>query len=175
MKIISKEEVYKAKYFRVSKITLERNGKTFTKEFIERNSTVVIIPYTSENEIYIESQFRDALNRVTLEAVAGQIEEGDDPLYTAKKELLEETGLTARTWHKLAEWDLSVNMKSKVHVFAAADLTQGEAKPDEDEEIEMIKMPLDEVIAKIENGELTGTSHIAALFLFKKMREEGKL
>jgi hypothetical protein len=46
---------------------------------------------------------------------------------------------------------------------------------EDDEEIEMVKMPFEDIIKKIENGEMTATSHIAALFLFKKLREEGKL
>lgn len=174
-KIISTKNVYTARYFNVFRRTLERNGRTFTKEFIERHDTAVIIAYTKDNEIYMESQYRDALERMSLEVVAGQVEKGEDPFETAKKELKEETGLTAKTWHKLATWDLSVNMKGKTHIFAATDLTQGETNLEDDEEIEMIKMSLDDIINKIEKGELTAATHIAALFLFKKMREEGKL
>lgn len=175
MKIISTKHIYTSRYFKVLQKIIERNGKTFTKDFIERNDTAVIIPYTNTNEIYMESQFRDALGKLSLEVVAGQVEEGEDPFEAAKKELREEAGLTAKTWHKLAVWDLSVNMKGKTHIFAATDLLQGENNLEIDEEIEMIKIPLDIVMKKIRNGEMTAMSHIAALFLFKQLREEGRL
>lgn len=175
MKKIASKELLKSKYFKVTQETIERNGRTSTKEFVERTPTVVIIPYTSNNEIYMESQFRDAFGRYNLEVVAGHIEEGDEPLETAKKELVEEAGLQAKTWHKLAVWEASVNMRAKMHIFAATDLTEGDAQPEEDEDITIQKMHLDDVIAKIENGELVTANHIAALLLFKKLREENKI
>ncbi|MBA3723910.1 MAG: NUDIX hydrolase [Candidatus Levybacteria bacterium] len=175
MKILSKKTLYSSKYFRVIEKSFERNGKTFTKDIIERNPIVAVIPYTTNNDIYMESQFRDALGGLSLEIVAGHIEKGDEPLETAKKELKEESGLVATTWHKIAYWDISVNMQAKVHVYAATGLSQEDTALENDEEIEMVKMPLDKVIEKIENGEMTAGYHIAALFLFKKLREEGKL
>lgn len=175
MKITSEETIYTARYFKVFKRTIERNGRTYTKDFIERNNVVLILPYTANDEVYIESQYRDALERRSLEVVAGQIEEGDEPLETAKKELKEEAGLTARTWHKLGVWDLSVNMKGKIHVYAATDLEEGERALEEDEDIDMLKLSFTEVMKKVENGEMTAASHIAALLLFDRMRKEGKL
>ena len=142
MKILSEEIIYTARYFKIFKRTFERSGKTFTKEFIERSEVVLIIPYTQNDEIYIESQYRDALGERLLEVVAGQIEVGDEPLETAKKELKEEAGLTARTWHKLGVWNLSVNMKAKIHVFAATDLEEGERALEEDEDIDILKLSL---------------------------------
>lgn len=175
MKIISEETIYKARYFKVFKRTIDRGGKTFIKDFIERNAVVLIIPYTANDEVYIESQYRDALEKRMLEVVAGQIEEGEEPLETAKKELKEEAGLTAKTWHKLGIWDLSVNMKAKIHVFAATDLEEGERVLEDEEDIDMLKLPFAQVLQKIENGEMTAASHIAALLFFNRMREEGRL
>lgn len=175
MKVLSTQTVYTSKYFKINKNVLERNGKTFTKDFIERNPVVIIIPYTANYEIYMESQFRDALNATSLEIVAGTIEEGGDSLETAKRELHEEAGLTAKTWKKIAEWDLSVNMNAKIHFFTATDLEEGEQHLDFDEEITIIKMPLEKVMEKIASGEIIGASHIAALLLFDRLRKEGKL
>lgn len=175
MKILATKILFTAKNFQVKRHEIERNGKTFIKDFIDRNPVVLIIPYTKNNEVYIESQFRDALEGITLEVVSGNMEGSDDPLENAKRELAEETGLRAKTWTKIAEWDLSVNMYAKLHVFAATDLEEGKKELDDDEEIEVLKMPLEKVIEKIDNGKITGASHIAALYLFKKLREEGKL
>lgn len=175
MKIISTKTTYISRYFQIHQNTIERDGKTFTKDIIVRNQNVIVIPFTSENVLYMEDQFRDALGKRNLELVAGNIEEGDDPFDTAKKELKEETGLTAKTWHKLGVWDVSPNMQSKVHIFAATDLEEGESALEFEEDIKVLKMPLASIVEKIENGNMTIGTHIAAVFLFKKLREEGKL
>lgn len=175
MKILSTKTVFTSKYFKVNQNTIERDGKTFTKDFIERNPTVLIIPYTADNEIYLESQFRDALGKLSLELVAGNIELNDEPFATAKRELEEEAGLTAKIWKKLGEWDFSVNMSAKIHVYAATALEEGKQHLDFDEEISLIKMPLEQALEKIEKGELTAASHIAALLLFDRLQKEGKL
>jgi ADP-ribose pyrophosphatase len=174
MSVLSTKTVYTSKYFKVIQKTIERNGQKFTKDIIERNSSVIIIPYIKD-EIYLESQYRDSFDRMNLEVVQGTITTGDDPLETAKRELQEEVGLTAKTWKKLAEWELSAILKAKQYIFAATDIEQTEQHLEFDEEIEVMKMPLEKVLHKIENGELTTASHIAALLLFDRLRREGKL
>jgi ADP-ribose pyrophosphatase len=174
MKILSTNTVFSSRYFKVNRNNIERNGKTFTKDFIERVTSVFIIPYDNDG-IYIESQYRDAYNKKLIEVVAGKIEKNDAPLDSAKRELLEEAGLTAKKWKKIAEWDLSANMLAKIYVFVATDLEVHKQQLDEDEEIEIIKMPVDKVVEKIENGEITVASNVAALLLFAKLKKEGKL
>jgi len=174
MSVLSKKTVYTSKYFKVIQKEISRNGKTFTKDIIERNSSVIIIAYT-QDEIYLESQYRDSFERKNLEVVQGTVLEGDDPFETAKRELKEEVGLTAKTWKKLAQWEISAILNSKQYIFAATDLEQKEQHLEIDEEIEIMKMPLEKVLDKIDNGELTTASHIAALLMFDRMRKEGKL
>jgi len=173
MKLLSTKTVFSSKYFKVNQNVIERNGKKFTKDFVERNPVVLIIPYTAD-EVYLESQFRDALGKMNLEIVAGTIEVGGDPLETAKRELKEEAGLIAKTWKKIAEWQLSPNMQAKIHVFAATDLETGEQQLDFDEEITIIKMPLQKALKNIETGEMITASHIAALLLFERLVKERK-
>jgi ADP-ribose pyrophosphatase len=175
MKILSTETVFTSKYFKVQRNLIERDGKTFTKEIIERNSTVIILPYTGNNEVYIESQFRDALGEKILEMVGGTIENGGDPLETAKRELLEETGLTAKKWEKLTEWNLSPSIKAKIYFFAATELHEGKQQTDLDEEITVLKMPFAEILKKIETGEINTAAHIAAFLFFDRWQKEGKL
>lgn len=174
MKILSTNTVFSSKYFTIERNILERNGKTFTKDFIHRTPTVFIIPYTND-EIYLESQYRDAFKKNLIEIVAGKIELNDSPLEAAKRELQEEAGLTANKWVKIADWDLSANMQSKIYVYVATDLSEHKQNLDEDEQIEIIKMPINKIIDKIANGEITIASNIAALLLFDKLKNGGKL
>lgn len=174
-KLLSTKKVFQAKHFRVDQIVVSKEGKEFTKDVVVRVPIVLILPYTRDGDVYLELQWRDALSKTSLEVVAGSVEESEDMLVAAKRELQEETGLTAQTWKKIATWDLSVNMSAKVHVFIATDLTQGESSLDDDESIEVVKMPLEEALEKITRGEITAANHIAALLLFDKMKREGKI
>lgn len=174
-KILSTKTVFTSKYFKVNNVTIERTGKQFTKDIIERTPVVLILPYTTDNMIFMERQYRDALQRMSLELVAGQMDPGEDPLKAAQRELQEETGLIAKKWKKIAKWDQAVNMQTEVHVFFATDLEEGEPHLDEDEVIEVIKMPLTEVLEKIENNEMTAAFHIAAILLFDRLKREGKV
>src|SRR5579872_6028215 len=120
-KILSTKTVFTSRYFRIVHKDIERNGKQFSKEFIERTPSVVIIPYTTDYEVYIASEFRDAFDQTVLNLIGGKIGEERDPLEAAKRELQEEAGLTAKTWKKLYELELNANMNSKFYIFAATD------------------------------------------------------
>jgi ADP-ribose diphosphatase len=175
MKILSTKTVFTSRYFKVIHKDIERNGKQFSKEFIERIPSVLIIPYNADNSIYLVSEFRDAFNKKVLNLIGGKMEQGDDPLESAKRELKEEAGLTAKIWKKLYEWELNVNMNSKIYLFAATDLEKGEQQLEIDEEIDVVKFPVDTILEKVENGEISTTEDIAALLLFDRLRKEGKV
>src|SRR6185369_10496551 len=162
-KYLSKKTIFQSKYFQVNKVEIERNGKVFTKDIIERNASVFILPMTEDNEIYLVSQYRDAHRKVLLEIVAGTIDTGETvPLEVAKRELAEEAGLSAKEWKQLAVLENSANMKSTVYVFLAKDLSPTEQNQDEDENITVVKLPFTDVLKKIENGEISISSNIAA-------------
>ncbi len=175
MKILRTETVYTSKNFCIKRNEIERDGKLFTKDFVDRNPVVLIIPYTPEGDVYLEYQFRDAMGKYCWEIIGGNMEEGSDPLENAKRELQEEAGLSAKKWIQIARWELSVNMYAPIYVFAATDLQQGEATLDIDEDLSVKKMALENALEKIDNGEIEGASHVASLFLFQKLQKEGKL
>ncbi len=171
-KIIDKKSIHKSKYFSVDKVSIERNGKIFTKDIISRTPAVIIIPVNEKDEIYLVSQYRDSMQEILLETVAGHMEKGDTPLQAAKKELQQETGLTAKTWKQLTTFYVSANMDSVVHVFYATALEEGERDLDYDEEIEVIKMPFEEALKKIDTGEMRVTSNIASLLLLERWKRQ---
>lgn len=175
MKILSTEVTYTAKYFKINRKTLERNGKTFTKDFIERVPVVMIIPYTADGQVYLESQYRDAHKRKCIEVIAGHMEEPFDPLENAKRELEEETGLTAKKWKLIAQWEQTPNMNAPLYIFAATDLTHGEQRLDADEEIEVVKMPVAEAVQQIVDGTMDIALEIAPLLFFEKLWKEGEI
>jgi ADP-ribose pyrophosphatase len=175
-KILSQETVFQSKYFRVNKVVLEKDGKQMTKDIIERNPFVIILPMTENDEIYLVRQYRDALKQMTLEVVAGTINEEEiDPLTTAQRELQEETGLTAKQWKQINTIENSGTLSQHTYIFVARDLTEGAVSFDDDEDIETIKIPFEEAKQKIFTGEITIASSISALLMYDCLKKEGKV
>ncbi len=174
-KLISKKPQFESKFFKVTQMVVERDGKQFTKDFVERRDVVFILPLTEQNEIYLVSQSRDAVQEVLLETVAGQMDEGEDPLVAAKRELQEEAGLQASQWKLLETWYLSANMIGRGYIFLATGLTQGEASPEDDEDLEIIKISLEEAVGKALSGEINVMSSVAGILLLDRLKKEGKV
>ncbi len=173
-KIVATEPAFKSKYFKIEKVTIERKGKTFTEDILSRTPTVIILPVNEKDEIYLVSQYRDSMQERLLEVVAGHMEKGESPLEAAKKELKEETGLSAKTWKQLSTLYVSANMNAVAHIFYATDLTEGKQDLDEDEDIKIIKIPFQKALKKIDNGEIRVSSNIASLLLLDRWRKEAE-
>lgn len=174
-KRLSEKTVYESRHFRINRVEIERNGKKFKKDIIERNSSVMIIPLTENNEIYLLSQYRDALQEEILELIAGNMDETSSPLENAKRELEEEGGFIAKTWKQIATFHMSANLVGELHIFVAKDLEKTETHPDDDEQIEVLKMSLTEALEKVEKGEIRVSSNVASLLLVDRLLNGGKL
>ena len=175
MNILSTKTVFTSQYFHVNQVTIKREGKTFTKDIIEGTPIVFVIPYTKDGEIYINSEYRDALGKEIFDCVGGKLVSGEDPLTAAKRELQEEAGLNAATWKQIATWETAAIQRKKLFVFCATDLEKGKQQLDADEKITVVKLKLSEALEKIENGEIPVGLDVAAILLFDKLRREGNL
>lgn len=176
LKALSQKTIFQSKYFHIDQIVVERNGKQFSKDVIERAPVVFILALTEKDEIYLLSQYRDAFGKRLLEVVAGTMDTADaSPLDVAKRELAEETGLTANKWQELTTLHLSANMVAPMHIFLAQELTEGKAHQDDDEDIELLKMPFSEAVNKAINGEIIVASHIGIILLLNQLKQEGKI
>lgn len=174
-KILSSKIVYSSTYFKINHVQIERDGKTFEKDIIEENPIVIVLPYTNNDEIYLASEYRDTFGKVILNCIGGKIDQGDELLTAAKKELREEAGLLATKWRHVSTWETAANIKRKINVFFATDLQLGNQHLEEDEKIEVVKLSLIEALNKIEKEEIPVGADIAAILLFDRLRREGKL
>jgi len=172
-KILSKKNVFQSKYFYINQIEVKRGNKQFSKDVIIRNNVVLIIPLTETDEVYLISEYRDAYEKNLLEVIGGNMDEDHSPLENAKRELKEETGITAKLWQQVAVWDISANIVGKIYVFLARNLVIGTAQPDEDEMISLVKMPFDKALESIMHNEITVAHNIAGLYLAQRLRENG--
>ena len=129
------------------------NGKTGVREVIRHPGAVCVLPIKEDGNVVFVNQFRYAFNKVTLEAPAGKLDKGELPLDAAKRELHEETGLSANNIVYLGEmYTTPALIDEIIHLYLATDLVSGEQDLDADEFINVIEIPLNEAEEMVMNG-----------------------
>lgn len=120
------------------------------------NSAVGVVAIDDHDRVALVGQHRYAFDEYHWEIPEGGSPLDEDSLEGAQRELLEETGLTARTWREIGRWQLSNSVTDEAAVaYLATDLRHGEADPDPEEQLQFRWLPFDEVMAMIERGEIT--------------------
>ncbi len=169
-KKLSREEIFSGVIVHLVKDTVKLpNGAKSTREVILHNGAVCVVPITDKNEIIMERQFRYPFNEVIWEIPAGKLDKGEtDPLLAAKRELTEETGYTAKNFIYIGTYYPSPAILSeKIHMYIATGLTPGERKLDEDEFLDVVKVPFNEVIEMIKKNEIPDGKTQAAILKAK--------
>jgi ADP-ribose pyrophosphatase len=138
MKTISSKEVYRCSLFRVTEDEAEDStGWKMKRSVVRHMGSAVMMAVDAKNRVMLVKQYRLPANQFLWELPAGKADEGETVLQAARRELIEETGLRAKKWKKLASFFPSPGyVEEKMTIFLATELTQGEAQPMEDERIE---------------------------------------
>lgn len=136
-----------------------------------KNYAIGILPITANNEIVLVGQWRFPLNQYSWEIPEGGGPLHLDPLLSAQRELLEETGLVAKKWSKLMDIHTSNSVCDEIgYVFLAEDLEQHEAQPEEAEDLQIKKISFGEVFKMVMDGEITDSITVAAILKYQCMR-----
>lgn len=145
-------------------VTLPNNG-TASREVIRHVGAVAIVPLTENNEVIIERQFRYPINEVITEIPAGKLDsKEEDRLHAAKRELKEETGITADEWMELGDYlPACAYTDERITLYIARGLHFGDQKLDEDEFLNIKKVPLETLIQEIMDGKICDGKTQAAL------------
>ncbi len=157
-KFVSREEIYKGAVLDVVKDTvILPNGKEAIREFCQHIGAVAVLPLLSDNTVIMERQFRYAHGRVMLEIPAGKLNcPEEDRLEAAKRELREETGALAEKWTDLGVLvPTPAVVSEKIQLFLAEDISFTETELDEDEFLEVEKIPLAELYRMVMRGEIS--------------------
>jgi len=128
--------VYDGKLFDV---TLERWG-AHDREIVEHPGAVAIVALDKEGMVTLVRQRREAAGKQLLELPAGTLEQDEEPLASARRELAEETGLSGGNWRELAAFYTTPGFcRERMHLFLAEGVERGEASPESDEELELVR------------------------------------
>ena len=141
------------------------NGKQSQREYIIHPGAVLAVPVLPSGNILFERQFRYPLNQVFIELPAGKIDPNETPLETGKRELLEETGYTAKNWVSLGLQHPCIGYSNEVlHNFLALDLSLAQHNPDEDEALQLFELSMENALQFIKEGKITDAKTIIALY-----------
>jgi ADP-ribose pyrophosphatase len=142
------------------------NGRVVDNYYHVRLSEYAgVVAQTTEGEFIIERQYKHGVGRISLMLPGGLIEDGEDPLATAQRELVEETGYVADEWNYLGSFASDANQGgARAHLFAARNARQV-AKPDPGdlEEIEILLMKPGELVNAVRQGKVVILGAVAAI------------
>ena len=165
-KLLESDRIYEGKILSVRRDKVTTVGGTSYREVIEHNGAAAAVAITDDSRIVMVKQFRYPTGRVVLEIPAGKIDPGEkDPAGTMIRELKEETGYTASNVELLGCINPSVGYsEEKIYIYLMTGLVCGQQELDEDEALEVVTMPFDQVYEMARKGELEDAKTIAALF-----------
>jgi ADP-ribose pyrophosphatase len=147
------------------------DGSLGTREYIRHPGAVAIVPLFDDGRVLLERQFRYPHGREFIEVPAGKLEADEPHLDTAKRELLEETGYTAKEWSRVGVIHTSIAYTNEaIEIFLARKLELGERKLDAGEFLETLIVGFDEAIVMIRDGRITDAKTVAALLWVKQFR-----
>lgn len=150
---------------RVDTVRLPDGGAS-QREIVEHKGSVAIVPLDDQGHVLLVRQYRKAVEQALLEVPAGGLEEGEVPEACARRELAEETGHTASRMEHLASFYMTPGFcTEEMHAFLATGLAPGQPRPEQDENIELVPVPLATVGGMIHRGEIRDAKSIVALLM----------
>ena len=169
MKVIDRRKIFEGRILDLSVETVISPKQRVRIECINHPGGAAVVPLLSDESVVLIKQYRHCIGDTIWEVPAGRLESGEDPIDCAKRELEEEVGYSATQMQKLTEmYSAPAYCTEIIYIFLATELTPGAQKLDDDEIIEVIRLPLVEAIEKIKTGEIKDAKTIVGLLLAKK-------
>jgi ADP-ribose pyrophosphatase len=164
--IISSEEIYDGKIISVVRDTVREGEKNYTREVVRHPGGAGVVPYFDDGTIALVSQYRHPTVRYVLEIPAGKIDPGERPAETAARELEEELGIVAGRMQQLSEFYTTPGFcGEKLWVFLATNLSETARSHEDDEIIEVVRLPFARALEMIASREIEDAKTIIGLLL----------
>lgn len=165
-KILSSQKVFEGRVFNVTVDSVSEGELTYQREVVHHNGSAVIVPVFDDGTVALVRQYRHPAVRYLLEVPAGTLAKGERPEIGAARELKEELGLVAARLEKLSEFFVSPGFcEEKMWVYLATELSEGEQALEDDEIIDVVRLPIAEALEMITSGEIEDAKTIIGLML----------
>ena len=166
-KINKRVSIQKGKVFQLvsESLTLE-NGVTTDMEFVLHPGAAAIVPMLNETQVILIHQYRHPLRKFIWEIPAGTLDPEENAISCAQRELIEETGYSAKKWEKLGEiTPVPGYSNERICIFLATEMEPAGQNLDEDEMLNVHKVKFDEALSMIQQGEIQDGKTISGLLL----------
>ena len=164
--ILESKEIFNGRVFDVTVDTIREADRTYQRETVHHPGSAVIVPIFDDNTIALVRQYRHPAVRYLLEVPAGTLKRGEAPEEGAARELEEELGCTAGRMEKLSEFFVTPGFcGEKMWVYLATDLKQTEQRLEEDEILEVVRIPFSQALGMISTGEIEDAKTIIGVML----------
>jgi ADP-ribose pyrophosphatase len=162
--VLKSEDVFHGRVFTVSVDTVREDGHEHQRDVVRHPGSAAIVPLFDDQTVALVRQYRHPTVKYLLEIPAGSRDNFEPPEECAARELQEELGLVAGQLEQLSEFFPSPGFcAEKMWVYLATDLSEIEARPEEDEFIEVVRLPLTRALDMIEAGEIEDAKTIIGL------------
>jgi ADP-ribose pyrophosphatase len=165
-RIIDSTKVFSGRVFNVTVDTVQEGTVTYKREVVHHPGSAAIIPVFADDTVALVRQYRHPAVRYLLEAPAGTLHDRESPEVGAARELEEELGLIAGRLEKLTEFFVSPGFcEEKMWVYLATELTASTQKLEDDEILEVLRVPFSQALEMITDGEIQDAKTIIGLML----------
>ena len=164
--ILKSVEIFRGRVVEVTVDTIHEGEKTYEREVVHHPGSAVIIPIFEDGTIALVRQYRHPAVRYLLEAPAGTLERGEAPEEGAARELEEELGFVAERLEKLIEFFVSPGFcEEKMWVYLATEMTKTQQQLEDDEIVEVVRIPFHQALNMITTGEIEDAKTIIGIML----------
>ena len=164
--ILDSKKIFEGRVFDVTVDTIREDDTTYSREVVRHPGSAVIVPVFEDGSVALVRQYRHPAVRYLLEIPAGTLEKGERPDEGAARELEEELGVVAGSLIKLTEFFVSPGFcEEKMWLYLATDLTETHQGLDEDEIVEIVRIPFSRALEMITDGEIEDAKTIIGLML----------
>lgn len=173
-KKLATKQIYQGRAVNIRVDTVEKaSGKQTTREVVEHSDCIAVVALDEQGNILLVRQFRHAVDRFLLEVPAGGIDPGEEPIDSVRRESQEEIGYFPRKIDRLGGFYATPGYGTEyLHCFVATDLVPARLVAEDTDDIELVRVPPDEIPRLIISGEICDAKSIAALLTFLHIRTE---
>ncbi len=169
---ISGEDIYGGIFLNMKRDTVSLpDGEKAIREYLTHPGAVAVLAILGDGRVLLERQYRYPIAKACIEIPAGKLEIGEDPLLCAKRELAEETGYSAKKWSYIRRIHPVISYSTEfIDIYLAEDLTPGNSRLDDEEFLDVFAAPLEQLLAWVEDGEITDVKTTISTYWLERYR-----
>lgn len=169
---VSGEDIYGGIFLNMKRDQVRLpDGQIAAREYLTHPGAVAVVAILDDGRVLMERQFRYPIAKACIEIPAGKLEIGEDHFLCAQRELEEETGYTANKWSYIRRIHPVISYSTEfIDIYLAEGLIPGKSKLDDEEFLDVFAAPLEQLIAWVEEGEITDVKTTISTYWLDRYR-----